>query len=398
MTAPAAALSTILLVDDDPASLEAFERALAHQPAMRVATAADGVQGLAVARRIRPDVIISDYQMPAMNGFELCRQVRADPELADCIFVVLSGFSDTQLKVQGLDLGVDEYLTKPIELPELLARVRSSLRLKQLQDQLRHERDALAGLHQQLGRSFDQLLELLLHLVDLGLPGAAERGKRLTELARRVAERFEVPAEMVHDLELAAQLHEVGKVVDAAHQHGGAPAYPAWHYAVVSAALLEAVERLRGAAEIIGGVYENWDGTGQPSHFVSGQIPLRARILRVAIDFYQALDSGDGPLRRNPAEVLDALSAHEGTWYDPLALRHLESVVLDRPREEWHATRAQVAVDRLQVGMVLARDLCTSSGVKLLAGGTTISDSMLAVIQRRHLADPIVDGVWISLR
>lgn len=394
---PAAPVSTILLVDDDAATLAAFQHALEHEPAMRVATALDGAEALAVARRIRPDVIVSDYNMPGMNGFELCRQVREDPELRDSIFVVLSGFTDTALKVEGLNLGVDEYLTKPIELPELLARVRASLRIKRLQDQLRRDRDAVAQLHQQLGRSFDQLLELLIHLVDLGLPGAAERGKRLASLARRIAERFEIPGELVHDLDLAAQLHEIGKVVDAAHQHSGAPAYPDWHYAVVSTALLEAVERLKGAGEIIGGVYENWDGTGQPSHFVSGQIPLRSRILRVGIDFYRLLDGGTA-LRKKPAEVIEELAGHAGTWYDPVALRHLESVVLDRPREEWHSTRAEIAVDRLAVGMVLARDLCTSSGVKLLASGATISESMLAVIQRRHLADPIVDGVWISLR
>jgi hypothetical protein len=86
---------------------------------------------------------------------------------------------------------------------------------------------------------------------------------------------------------------------------------------------------------------------------------------------------------------------HQGTWYDPLAIAHLESVVTDRPREEWEATRSQVGIDQLHVGMVLASDLLTSSGVKLLARGATISGSMLEVIHRRHLADPIIDGIWV---
>ena len=391
-------VSTILLVDDDPTTLAHFKAVLEHEPALRVATAIHGKDGLARAREILPDLIISDYMMPEMDGFEFCQRVKQEPALEGCLFVVLSGFTDTSLKVRGLNLGVDDYLTKPIEIPELIARVRASLRIKRLQDELRHGKAELERLHGELGDSFDGLLHLLIHLVDLGLPGAADRGKRLTALSRQVGERFEVPVELLADLELAAQLHEVGKVVDAAHHALGAPAQPDWHYAVVTASLLEQVSRLRGAAELIGGMFENWDGTGMPNHFVSGQIPLRARILRIATDFYRLVD-GDG--RRGglaPDAAIEVLKEHSGTWYDPLAVVHVESIVLDRPRSEWRTSRVQVGVDQLHEGMVLAADLSTSSGVKLMAKGATVTASMLDVIQRRHLADPIIDGVWITRR
>ncbi len=391
-------VSTILLVDDDPTTLAHFKAVLEHEPALRVATAIHGKDGLARAREILPDLIISDYMMPEMDGFEFCQRVKQEPALEGCLFVVLSGFSDTSLKVRGLNLGVDDYLTKPIEIPELIARVRASLRIKRLQDELRHGKSELERLHGELGDSFDGLLHLLIHLVDLGLPGAADRGKRLTALSRQVGERFEVPIELLADLDLAAQLHEVGKVVDAAHHALGAPAQPDWHYAVVTASLLEQVARLRGAAELIGGMFENWDGTGMPNHFVSGQIPLRARILRIATDFYRLVD-GDG--RRGglaPDAAIEVLKEHSGTWYDPLAVVHVESIVLDRPRSEWRTSRVQVGVDQLHEGMVLAADLSTSSGIKLLAKGATVTASMLDVIQRRHLADPIIDGVWITRR
>jgi putative two-component system response regulator len=332
--------------------------------------------------------------MPEMNGFEFCEQVKQDPNLAGSLFVVLSGFGDTALKVKGLNLGVDDYLTKPIEVPELIARVRATLRLKRLQDQLRDDKHEMERLHGELGHSFDGLLNLLIHLIDLGLPGATERGKRLTKLARQIAERFEVPEDLLTDLALAAQLQEIGKVVDAAQAASGAMAQPDWHYTMVSASLLVQVHRLRGASELIGGIFENWDGTGMPHHWVSGQIPLRSRILRVALDFFRLVD-GDQSQPSTPAQAVEQMRDHQGTWYDPLALVHLESVALDRPREEWHSTRQQVGIDQLAVGMVLASDLCTSSGIKLLARGATISRSMLDVITRRHLADPIIDGVWV---
>lgn len=388
-------VSTVLLVDDDPTTLAAFRGVLEHEPALRVATAVNGKDGLARARELRPDLIISDYSMPEMDGFEFCQQVKQDPALAGSLFVVLSGFTDTALKVRGLDLGVDDYLTKPIEVPELIARVRAALRLKQLQDQLRDDKADIERLHGELSESFDGLLHLLMHLIDLGLPGATDRGKRLGKLAQEIANRFEIPPDLLADLTLAASLHEVGKVVDAAHHTAGAPAQPDWHYAVVSSSLLAQVSRLKGAAELIGSVFENWDGTGMPNHWVSGQIPLRARVLRVAIDFYQRVDGGPRGAGQPAVLALEAMRDHQGTWYDPLAIAHLESVITDRPREEWEATRSQVGIDQLHAGMVLASDLLTSSGVKLLARGATISESMLEVIHRRHLADPIIDGIWV---
>jgi response regulator RpfG family c-di-GMP phosphodiesterase len=385
-------ISTVLLVDDDPTTLAHFRAVLEHEPALRVATAVNGAEGLARAREIHPDLIVSDYMMPEMNGFEFCRKVREDPTLNGCLFVVLSGFSDTKLKVEGLNSGVDDYLTKPIEVPELIARVRASLRLKRLQDELRHDKQEMESLHGELGRSFEQLLALLLHMLDLGLPGAADRGKRLSALAQKVAARFDIPHSLLPDLDLAAQLHEIGRAVD--HRVDG-PAQPGWHHAVVSTSLLESVERLKGVTEIIGSMYENWDGTGAPSHFVSGQIPLRSRILRVCLEFLQQVEGSATTPGRPAADVIANLQTHAGTHFDPLALVHLESVILDRPQEEWRATRTQMNVEQLRVGMVLAADLLTSSGVKLLTRGTTISDSMLTVIQRRHLADPIIDGAWI---
>lgn len=111
-----------------------------------------------------------------------------------------------------------------------------------------------------------------------------------------------------------------------------------------------------------------------------------------------ALVDGDGRRGGLADAAIEVLKEHSGTWYDPLAVVHLESIVLDRPRSEWRTSRMQVGVDQLHEGMVLAADLSTSSGVKLLAKGATVTASMLDVIQRRHLADPIIDGVWIARR
>jgi response regulator RpfG family c-di-GMP phosphodiesterase len=382
------ASATLLLVDDDPTTLANFQAILARDLSLRVETAANGVEALEVARRIVPDLIISDYHMPEMDGFEFCRHVKADPTLSSTLFIVLTGFNDTRLRVRGLDIGVDDFLSKPVEVAELTAKVRASLRIKRLNDQLRQDKIEFEHLHTRLEESFEHLLGLLLHMVDLTRPGATERGRRLATLALQLAERFEVPVELRRDLELAALLHEIGRVVETTPRDD-------WQYIVVSVALLRPVERLSGAAEVVSGICEHWDGTGMPGHLQQGQIPLRSRLLRAGIDFLRAVEGGDAEPSKTPEQAMALLEERRGTWYDPLVLVHLTSVVLDTPPTEWKATRVHLGVEQLQEGMVLASDLTTSSGVKLLAKGATVTRGTREIILRRHISDPIIEGVWI---
>ncbi|HXE56790.1 MAG TPA: response regulator [Gemmatimonadales bacterium] len=388
MTGPA----TILVVEDAPEIATAFRDLLVRRGGHRVETAADGTTALALARTLLPDLILSDYAMPGMDGFELCRRAREDPALAGTMFLIVSGVSEVPRKVEGLAIGVDDYVTKPVDPDELLARVQALLRTKRLADELRAEKAEEARLRAALEQAFDQLLALLLRLVDLHSPGAADRGRRLARVALDLADRFEVPAELLRDLELAALLQEVGRVV-----LPGAPAAgdrDAWPEVAATQALLRGVDRLTGAAELLGAICENWDGTGLPDRRQRGDIPLRSRILRAARDFFVELDRlGPGP--EAAARALAAIATHRGTRYDPLVVAHLEAVVTAIPEGNWRATRRRLPVEALEAGMVLADDLTTSAGVKLLSRGAALTPSSLEIIRRRHQTEPFVHGVWV---
>ncbi len=391
-SAPAA---RILLVDDEPAALDLMRRCLSREAGLELLTATDGTAALAVARAERPDVIISDYEMPGLNGFELCRAVKANPDLAGILFIVLTGHTDQQLKVQGLDLGVDEYLTKPVERPELTARTRAALRIKRLHDELRRDKQQLERLSIEQERSFESLTRLLIHMIDLRIPGAADRGRRLADLSLKVAAKFEIPAALLPDLDMAALLQELGKAVDPLAS--GAPAHEEWLNTVISQQLLEGIERLRGAAEVVGDMYEHWDGSGFPRHLQSGQIPLRSRIVRLCLDYLGLADIA-GPDAASPEgnrRLIAHLNERRGTVYDPLVLLHLESVVMDSSGPGWATTRRHLEVTALREGMVLAADLCTSAGIKLLGEGATLSRGTIDIILRRHAADPMLHGAWV---
>jgi response regulator RpfG family c-di-GMP phosphodiesterase len=287
---------------------------------------------------------------------------------------------------------VNDYLTKPVEFPELLARVRHLLRTRRMQQQLRAEKLEVQGLHTALRESFDQLLSLLVYMIDLRRPGAAERGQRLAEAASQLAERFEIPPEFRRDLELAARLHEIGLAIDpVAQQAPSAWLTPQqWRSLVVAKEALEQVHGLRGVAGLVGALEENWDGSGFPERWQRGQIPLRSRLLRTLIDFFAATEPRPGGTHLDPEAALEALHMHSGTWYDPVAVAQLEILMHGAPELAGSRETRRVAVSELAEGMVLVEDLCTSSGVKLLAAGATISRGSLDMIRRRDVGDPII--------
>ena len=381
----------ILIAEDEPEVLNALHRILDRQGGFDVETATDGADALKKARLIVPDLIISDYSMPTVNGFELCKAVKIDPVLSGCMFVVLTGFTDTALKVSGLNLGVDDYLTKPVEAPELLAKVRATLRIKALHDELRDDKEQLHAAHRELSESFDNLLSVFIRLLDLKIPGSSTRGDRLAQRATVMAKRMKIPEKFMRELEIGARLNEIGKLVEIP---GDAPE---WHYLVASRAILEQVIQFRGAGSIVGAIGEHWDGTGHPEHLLRGQIPMRSRILRVLIDFDTAWErKKERGARLTLDHILEDLKRFVGTRYDPLVVTQLQAAVAASRGPEWHPSKRRIPLKDLAEGMILAEDLSTSSGVKLLSRGAQLTDTTLELILRRHTSDPIIYGACVE--
>lgn len=151
----------ILLVDDNPTNLDILEtRLLRH--GYELLKAVDGEEALAVARKTTPDLILLDVMMPKLDGFEVCRQLKADSSLPYMPIILVTAKGDSKDIVAGLDAGADEYLTKPIDQAALVARVRSILRAKALHDQVQEQAarlEAQAGELQQWNQTLEQRVQ-----------------------------------------------------------------------------------------------------------------------------------------------------------------------------------------------------------------------------------------------
>ncbi len=137
----------VLIIDDSPDAL-ARAKARLSKEGLEILCADGGRKGLSLARRHHPDVILLDVDMPDLPGFEVCRALKADPELRTIPVIFLSGSGSAQDKVKGLDLGAVDYVAKPFDAFELRARVRAALRTKRFQDLLVEQAriDPLTGL------------------------------------------------------------------------------------------------------------------------------------------------------------------------------------------------------------------------------------------------------------
>jgi sigma-B regulation protein RsbU (phosphoserine phosphatase) len=147
----------ILIIDDDPTIRMVLKRALQNQ-GYDVTVASDGESGITQTEQIRPALIICDWMMSQLSGLEVCRILKANPEFSTTFFILLTARGEVEDRVMGLDAGADDFLSKPIDINELKARVRAGLRLHQLNQDLQNQKQVLETLNQNL-QTQKQILE-----------------------------------------------------------------------------------------------------------------------------------------------------------------------------------------------------------------------------------------------
>jgi len=135
-------MSKILIIDDDLSVRILLQRLLEEQ-GYEVQTAQDGLEGMERAKSLQPSLIICDWIMPQLDGLEVCRQIKADPELSNAFFILLTSRANVEDRIKGLDTGADDFLAKPVELLELQARVRAGLRLQKVNQDLQAQKQVL---------------------------------------------------------------------------------------------------------------------------------------------------------------------------------------------------------------------------------------------------------------
>ena len=297
----------ILIVDDESRSRAALEMLLRRE-GYEIHDAFDGASALAACAAIHPDLILLDVLMPGMDGFEVCKRIKARPETRLTPVVLITGLSQTEDRIKGINAGADDFLSKPIDLNELLARTRSLIKLKHYTDELEHAESVLFS------------LALSIEARDPYTRGHCER---LAEISSRLGEKLQLSDEHVKALRRAGVVHDVGKVVvpDAILLKPGPLSGDEMEivkkHPVVGEKICAPLKVFRPVLPIIRHHHERYDGSGYPDHLQGAEIPLTARILQLA-DVYDALTT-DRPYRKaDPSEVALGIMDDEAKrgWWD----------------------------------------------------------------------------------
>jgi len=331
----------VLVVDDVPDNLTLASALLKDLYKVQVAT--NGEKALAIVAASPPDIILLDVMMPIMDGYEICRRLKRQPELADIPVIFLTAKGEVEDEEKGFKCGAVDYIVKPLTPSLLLSRVKTHLTLRQAQNCLK---DRNSYLEAEVARRIEEVT-VLQEVAITAMTSLAESRdnetsahvQRTAEYVRELAMYLRNDANFAEALSLeniylivkSAPLHDIGKM--------GIPAMILWkpgkltheefelvkmhplmgkNSIIRAEALIKKPESfLRFAKEMVYSHHEKWDGGGYPEGLSGEQIPISARLMAIA-DVYDALISRRVYKNALPhANAVDIIQSEAGKHFDP---------------------------------------------------------------------------------
>lgn len=363
----------ILFVDDQPQFLDVIRRMLRKQQEVwdiRFALSVD--EALEEMDKTSFDVVISDARMPDKDGFQLLRTLREFKKTRDVPVIILTGDGEPTLKRNALDLGATDLLNKPINLEDLLARIRSVLQLKSYQDQLKAQNEILENrVRERTSDLEESRREILWRLAKAGEYRDDDTGEHVARVAcycRAIAQELGMGRDFVDMIFLTSPLHDIGKIGvpdeillkrgkltpnerTIVERHSALGADILSEKSMAMAAWLAWQEGsppsnharnenplLKMASSIAMTHHERWDGAGYPQGSAGKDIPIESRIVALS-DVYDALGSVRPYKPAYPEDkVLAIMQDEAGRHFDPEVFTAFERVI-----EELRSMRARVS-------------------------------------------------------
>ncbi len=387
----------ILLVDNDDNFRSLFTKLLGRCPGFVVCQAPNAEEAALRASETEPDLILSGHDIPAVDGLDLCRRIRNMPGTQSSIFLFLAAQKDDRLQIDAFQAGADDCIQKTTPLIILVHKVQAFLRIKRLQNELLAEKKKIAQTNRKLERNFKELTQILLKIIDVRVPGAADRAEAAQETARFICGKMNIAEDETDKIIFGAQLHEIGKVglpdhiVDKAKNAmvmNDRSIYD--QHPIIGSLIVSTISGYKTSSDTIYHQYENFEGSGTPDGLIGNEIPTGARIIRGIVLKGDLCRAGYGR-----EDILREIRQSANRILDPHVASFLVEHIVENDRE-FARNKCKIALEELRPGMVTAEDIYAASGVKLIPRNVKLQDHMIEVLIERNATDPIIGGVYVE--
>ncbi len=395
--------NTILIVDDEKASLLALKRNINKAfNELDIIIASDGLEAWNLIKDNRPDILLTDVVMPKLDGIRLLEKIRSSEQYNNLYIIIMTGQVDHNRSIEALDKGADDFLSKPVNNDELIARIKSALRFAQLQNRLIDENSLLMQLASELERDIDDMTKLAVKFLQARIPQSYDTLRRVAAASVWIARQLdELDDDEIKDIEIAAFLCQAGKVVlpdelinKPVVYDGQATDKIMYQVPVTARDIVGSVRRFKDVSDMLYSMYENFDGSGFPEKRQSWQIPIGARIIRVALDYEIFRDYSGMTARKS----VNAIKTAAKRFYDHRVVLLLEHYVRSILKEDYDPDEMAVRLSKLVPGMLLTRDIITNSGLKLMPSGAVLKERTINQLININTSDPILGNIYVKKR
>jgi putative two-component system response regulator len=325
----------ILIVDDQPQNIELLEAYLLPL-GYDVVTAANGETALEIISTAPIDLLLLDVMMPGMDGFEVTRRIRQINKHRQLPIILVTALREKEHRILGIEAGCDDFISKPIDKLEVLARVTSLLKVKayndlmsnyrkELETEVTRRTEELEQAHEKVKAASLETIYRLSIASEYKDEDTGAHIKRMSNYSAVIARQMGLGEVMVENILYAAPMHDLGKIgiPDRVLLKPGKLDAEEWEimkeHAIIGARILEGsdAEFIKLGEVIAMCHHEKWDGTGYPYNLKGDEIPLAARIVALA-DVFDALTSKRAYKEAFPLEkALAIITEGKGVHFDP---------------------------------------------------------------------------------
>jgi response regulator RpfG family c-di-GMP phosphodiesterase len=356
-----------------------------------------------IEKEVMSPISLIDFHLSGIGGVSLLKKIKSSEKFRNWIFIMILDSYDKENFIKALQSGADDVLIKPIVAEQFFVKLKNSIRLNQ-------QFEINAVLNQQLSLAKEKhdtevgnTYKMLRKILSMRLPTKDSELTRIHDACKYIAMQVIDDSAEIENLLLATQFCYLGKlpfndkiILNPVMTEGVVQNEMMLEYPDNVKAVMSLMPDSSEVEALLYHTYENFDGTGIPKKLKSWEIPLGARILRVAIDFEYLNTKNSG----RESKVIDFMFEQINRLYDFRVLAFYDQFLAhknSRTGLSGKALEESIAPNSLREDMILARNIITSSGLKLLASGTRLNGANIDRIQSILLSDSILGKIWIKV-